>query len=141
MDYVVYNSEYQILICKEHKCGISPRRLDRHFRDEHKAMPMAARKELLTYAQELALCEPEHAPAFNEVRPAIHGLQIHNGYRCEHAACGFYTTTLNYIKRHSREHKADGWEGMDSKFMAVKIQTWFIGKFTRYGITPGMNSN
>lgn len=130
--YIIYNAEHKVLICKEHKCGISPRRLDRHFRDDHQGVAMAMRKEILAYAKELPLCDPEQAPIFKEVRSVIHGLQVYDGYRCHYESCQFYTPTLGYIKRHCRDHDSEGWNSVESKFTNVKIQTWFQGNYTRY---------
>jgi hypothetical protein len=59
MGYVTYNSEYKLLICKEHQCGIQPKWLVRHFREDHKGLGLMIRQEIFNYASELTLVEPE----------------------------------------------------------------------------------
>ena len=132
MEYVSYNANHKVLICREHKCGISPRSLERHFRDEHRAMPHNARKQVLMYAKELPLCEPEQAPIFDQVISAIHGLEVHDGYRCEYGGCNFLAGTLGSIKRHCGAHETTGWNDIEKRFTATKMQTFFQGRNTRY---------
>jgi len=128
--YLIYNAEHKVVICREHKYGIGPRSLERHFRNEHRGMSSDARKQVLTHAKELPLCEPDEAPMFKDVMSAIHGLQIHDGFRCDYEECGFYAGTLGFIKRHCREHA--NWQDTDPKFHAAKVQTLFQGHHTRY---------
>ena len=41
--YVIYNSDYHVLICRQHAYGLSPDYIERHFRETHKAIPLETR--------------------------------------------------------------------------------------------------
>lgn len=56
--YIVYNTEYQTIICRKHKYAISPKYIERHFREEHKDISLATRKSILNEIQMLELCDP-----------------------------------------------------------------------------------
>jgi Orsellinic acid/F9775 biosynthesis cluster protein D len=128
--YVIYNTEHRVLICKHHKCGIGIRTFHKHLRAEHKYLSISIRKEILTYARGFSLCEPNEVPVFDAVIPPVHGLEIIDGYRCNYHGCEVLTGTVASMKRHSIEHGPTGWEG-EAKYHAIKVQTFFRGHDTR----------
>jgi hypothetical protein len=81
--YIIYNAEHQVLICGEHKCGITPPCLDRHFREEHKEVTLETRKVIIANAQTLTLCDPAKVTIFTQKITPVQGLEILDGYRCE----------------------------------------------------------
>ena len=100
-------------------------------------MPKNTRKDILAHVKELQLCEPEEAPIFDHIISAIHGLQVHDGYRCGYGGCGFFAGTIAVIKRHCGTHGPRSWSDVEKRFTAVKVQTFFQGHNTRYGQTIG----
>jgi hypothetical protein len=47
--YVIYNHEYQVLICRQHKYAIPPDRMFRHLQDFHMAIALAIRQVISDY--------------------------------------------------------------------------------------------
>jgi Orsellinic acid/F9775 biosynthesis cluster protein D len=80
--YIIYNPEYQVLICKEHQCGITPSYIGRHFRNDHKNVPLTVRQNIVSGITALELCAPENVTEVSEIIRPIPGLEIVNGYRC-----------------------------------------------------------
>ena len=58
-DYITYNAEYKVLICRHHQSAIPADGILRHFRDMHKAIPIASRKAIADYSKTLELATLE----------------------------------------------------------------------------------
>ena len=128
--HIIYNSEHRVLICKKHKCGISPRRLELHLRTDHPELTLLIRREICDHATELDLVMPEQVTVFTEKTAPIPGLAILDGFCCGSEGCGLLAGTEGVMKKHVREHGRDK-EG----YGKVKVQSFFQGKYTRYMIS------
>jgi hypothetical protein len=104
---VIYNAEFQVLICRQHGYAISPNNPGSHFRvGEHAgigAVPIPI-TEINEYAKQLTLrpytsFKPDLVPC----KP-IDGLTIHDGYMC--SICGH-----SGVERMVKEHIKDGSTG------------------------------
>lgn len=130
-NYVTYNSEYKVLICRQHKYCISPDGILRHFRNFHKAVPLATRKAIGDYSKTLDLAAltdiaTPHAP----VQP-VEGLTIVNGFKCSYEGCSVLRGTEMSIKQHCKEiHE---WRtGTGDMWMNQECQTFFDGSRHKY---------
>jgi len=101
--YVTYNDEYKVLICRQHKYAIPPDGILRHFRDYHKAIPLATRQAIADYSKTLQLATlGEVATPTQQVQP-VQGLAIVNGFQCEHDGCSDLRSTVSSMKQHCWE--------------------------------------
>src|SRR5436190_16003084 len=57
--YLNFNSNLHTLICLQHKFGLSPNWIERHFRESHKNILLKTRQEIITYSKSLDLWHPE----------------------------------------------------------------------------------
>jgi hypothetical protein len=127
-DYVTYNTEYKVLICRQHKYGISPDGILRHFRNFHKAVPLATRKAINDYSKTLDLAAPTtpHEP----IQP-VEGLTIVKGFKCSYDGCSELRGTEMSIKQHcweTHEWKA----GASDIWVNQECQTFFEGSRHKY---------
>ena len=105
-EYVTYNAEYKVLICRQHKYGISPDGILRHFRDFHKAVPLATRQAIGDYSKTLDLATPTEVGTPCEPVQPVQGLMVINGFRCEYNGCSELRGTEMSMKQHCWEtHK------------------------------------
>lgn len=91
-----------MFICKEHQCGISLKWLRRHFQEEHKHLSLESRQEIFNYASSRTMVEPEALCHPVEIIPAIIGLKIIQGYRCEYEGCIVIYGTIESVKQHCK---------------------------------------
>jgi hypothetical protein len=128
--YVLYNKEYQVLICRQHKYAIPLKSIEQHFRDKHTGMPLIARQEIQELANTLALCEPKKVIISTERVGPIHGLEVQKGFQCNFDGCAVIQGTMNSVKQHSKIHM---WHGNhETKWHEVDVQTFFMGTWSRY---------
>src|SRR5215510_9147131 len=57
-EYLIYVSEYKVLICRSCEYCLQPGGLYRHFQSEHKEVPINIRKALVEYADSLNVVKP-----------------------------------------------------------------------------------
>ena len=128
--YVIYNAEYQALICRKHQYAIPPKSIERHFREEHKEIPLQSRQKILRQSEVLTLCEPDEIIEPRGKVAPIDGLNIQSGFLCKFDSCMIISGTLNTIKEHVKRHK---WN-VDSghKWELIKVQTFFQKNNRRY---------
>jgi len=74
--YVIYNAEYQALICRKHQYAIPPKSIERHFREEHKEISLQSRQKILRQSEVLTLCEPDE---IIEPRGKVAPISIYTG--------------------------------------------------------------
>ncbi len=105
-DYVIYNTQNHVLICRQHRCGIPPDWIARHFREQHKTISLEMRNKIIQYAKSLDLWEPElvtthHDDSFME------GLVVNIGYQCEYEGCTELRSSEISMQKHC--HKVHRW--------------------------------
>jgi len=129
-DLVLYNEKYKVLVCLVCRFCIKPSPADKaHLTDLHQEWPLKLRKEILTYASQLSIAQPEEVVYPEPTEPAITGLTIHDGWACR--KCGYLCASLLTMKEHlKRTHewrKANG-----SWWRAAKVQAFFGGNKKRF---------
>ena len=105
--YVTYNTQYKVLICREHKYGIAPDYIQRHLREFHRGIPLATRNAIIDYSTTLDLAAPENIAMPVGTVDAIEGLSIVDGYQCLYYDCSELRSTDVSIKEHCK--KEHGW--------------------------------
>jgi hypothetical protein len=102
-EYVTYNVEYKVLICRQHKYAIAPDWVLRHFRKFHNATPLATRQLIAEYSKTLELAMPDNVAAQQAPAYAIDGLTVVDGFQCQYTECCQLRSTERSIKEHCRQ--------------------------------------
>ena len=127
--YIVYNSEYNVLICKEHECAISAEFLTRHFRMKHD-ISLERRQEILAYASQFTPTKPTDLMYTREKIIPIPYLRIIDGYQCNYDECDMILGTLSTIKKHCRQNHE--WKAKDGEcWFETRTQTFYQGNNQR----------
>jgi hypothetical protein len=125
-DYVTYNAEYKVLICRHHQSAIPPDGILRHFRDMHKAIPIATRKAIADYSKTMELATLDEVTTPNEPVEPVAGLSVIRGFQCEYGGCSELRSTVTSMKQHCRE--THGWTAFTRiMWMNQAFQTLFDG--------------
>ena len=133
-------SEFKLVLCTEHGGCLTEATLTRHLRDEHHLLP-EKRQELLDHFQGLGLAEspgqtinhprrPESKEDGDEIRDAIKGLPVHQGFICREDDCGFASINIRAIQLHCRQmlHQDGGREKKQRPYREGRLQTLFKKK-------------
>lgn len=128
--YVIYNTIYHILICRQCGCAIPQDWILRHFRQYHKTITLETRQEIINYGTTLDLWDPikvqEHMKTMNS-KSKIEGLTIYAGFQCQGENCMKLTRTKESMKKHCRGSHA--WANKDSiQWKKQSIQSFFGGQ-------------
>jgi hypothetical protein len=128
--YVIYNREYQVLICRQHKYAIPPDRMFRHLQDFHMAIPLATRQVISDYSTSVNLVTPENITMPNEPVQCIDGLSIVNGFECQHDGCAELCGTERSIKEHCR--RIHEWKAKTGVLWRNQtVQSFFEGPYRK----------
>jgi Orsellinic acid/F9775 biosynthesis cluster protein D len=101
-DYVTYNAEYRVLICRSHKYGITPDYILRHFRDHHKGIPLQTQETIVDYSKALDLAAPEDIGIPSEAVEPIKELCMTEGFQCGYDGCSELRGTYGSMKEHCK---------------------------------------
>src|SRR5437667_11291617 len=85
--YVTYNNDYHVLICRQHAFGLSPDYVERHFQESQQTIPIEIRKKIVHYSKTLDLWQSERV---NNIAPTfvpIQGLHIISGLKYDYFDC------------------------------------------------------
>jgi len=136
-EHVTYNTEYKILICHQHKYGIPPDGILRHFRDFHKAIPFATRKAIGDYSKTLDLATLDQVTTPEGAVEPVPGLTVINGFRCQYTDCSELRSTITSMKQHCWEaHKWTSATG--GMWINQAFQTLFDGTRRKYVVTESV---
>ena len=115
-DYIQYNSDLKIAICRACRCGISPLVPWPHFSRNHKETWAANRKSILAALDSMPLSAPDELQHPMEECDPIDGLEVKDGYCCGEDGCTFCKATVKGMELHCREkHGAE----------ALRAKAWF----------------
>ena len=101
--YVVYNTIYHVLICRQCGCGIPQDWIMRHFRQYHKTIPLEVRQQIINYGSGLDLWQPTEVHKEWEImnlKSPVEGLTIFPGFQSQYASCMKYMHMEDSIKTH-----------------------------------------
>src|SRR5436305_11319955 len=95
--YLLYLDEYQALICKQCECAINgtTNGIARHFRERHKTIPLAERKLLSKFTDEIQVKTPEHLTKPIDSSQRLKGLKLQQGFECQ--TCLFVCASDTYM--------------------------------------------
>ena len=132
--YVMFNSTYHILICRQCGYAISQNWITRHFRRCHKTIPLTTRQKIIEYGQSLELWQPKVVQDTwnnSNTKFPIEGLTISSGFQCLYHDCSQLTRTEISIQQHCRENH--NWLMKDGiMWRTQELQTFFEGPNRRY---------
>jgi len=123
-DYVAYNMQHKVLICKEHQYGITD--VIRHFRsDDHAKMSTKTRLQIRVATQHLELANPKDIiiPSLNCL--PIEGLElVEDGAKCNE--CQYIAGTSGTMEEHCRN--CHDWRAKDELMWTKQaVQTFYPG--------------
>src|SRR5579862_6542973 len=128
--YVVYNSQYQVIICKEHQYAISTKSLISHFRDKHD-LDRATRQAINDYVSQFTITEAKNLTYSASRVNSIPYLNVIQGYQCEYNTCDIICGTLDTMKEHcKRQHLWKSQHGI--RWSETRAQTFYQGNDRRY---------
>jgi hypothetical protein len=98
--YIVFNNEYNVLICKEHQHAIPAKMLTRHFLEKHE-LNHSVRQNIQAYASQYAITTAADLayPSTSTRIDPIPYLKIIDGFQCQHDGCNRILGSLEMIKR------------------------------------------
>ena len=113
--YVKYNEEFKLAICRPCRVGLPPSNILRHFRMHHGETWMAHKKELQSHVKTLDLTSLEGLTAAQPegVREPIPGINVVAGWCCEQDSCQIAGMSEKYLRQYAQ--KAHGWTANDAK--------------------------
>ena len=129
-EYIFFNREYNVLICKAHQHAISSRYVTRHFLQEHD-ISLSGRQAIQAYASQYVVTEAAELLYSSERIPPIPYLRIINGFQCQYDMCTKIQGTLDSMKRHCRmEHS---WKSKNGEYwIETRAQTFYQGNDQQY---------
>jgi len=139
-DYVSYLPDYQVLICLSCQWCLSPinDRVQIHFRNKHKSIPLSTRKEIIEYSESINIVDPKNVRLpLIDIAP-IEGLEVFSGWRCKEKSvnnpseiCRECCTTEVSIEKHCRDDH--GWTASKGiTWTKQSFQTFFRGNLIKY---------
>jgi hypothetical protein len=129
--YVAYNTEYNILICKEHQYAVSFKTLARHFLEKHPDILLPIRQNIITYASQFLIKDASDLQQPQNCIHPISYLEIIDGFSCEYEKCGKILTSLEIVKKHCRlKHE---WKAKNGEcWVVTRAQTFYQGNGQRF---------
>jgi len=110
-EYIRYNEEFGLAICKSCQAGISSSDPARHFRRNHPETWKKHRKPLLIFLHGMTLTPTEQLMEPTSWRKPIDGLKVNSGWGCGEDGCKYYATSKKRIENHCREtHGTDAFQ-------------------------------
>ncbi|KAL3587615.1 hypothetical protein FPOAC2_13512 [Fusarium poae] len=136
--WLLYNGEYQSLICAFHGYAVRFRNLEGHLKDRHPDLSHQVRSDLIRRHKGLLPTLLEEGPREDQLarhgssNPAepVEGLPIHRGFACTRPGCGYLTPSWKCLRMHfSDKHnaKAAKRKTQEDLWAAVHLQTFFTG--------------
>ena len=101
--YLLYIEKIHVLICRSCQHGLLPGEgIRRHLHEKHQKIPLKTRRELISWANELPLVEPDQVLVPGPEEAPIEGLElIGNGFKCKFPDClNPFITTPGAMKTH-----------------------------------------
>ena len=111
--YVIYNNDYHVLICRQHGYGLSPDYIERHFRESHKAIPLETRQDIVSYSKTLTLWQPEQVNNRHPTCIPIQGIPIIHGFKCQYENCQELRSTELSMEKYCQD--IHGWKGKEGQ--------------------------
>ncbi len=132
-EYIIYNTTYHILICRQCGYAIPQDGIMRHYRRFHKTIPLVMRQEIINYGLSLDLLQPSKVQELWEtlnVNTTIKGLTVYSGFQCQYEGCVKYARTEISMKQHCRE--THNWVAKERIiWKKQQLQTIFGGQFVK----------
>lgn len=131
-DFLQYEPEHKVLICKECQYAIQKSALGSHLL-RHKIY-RGQRQRLLSSIAKLDLLEPEDVRLPSPSSQPVQNLPVVSGYRCVSAGCSSLCASEKRMKRHWSESHNTNINGVLDEIFAQKtlLQTFFRGTKLRY---------
>jgi len=138
-EYIIYNSEYHVLICRQHGYAIPPNGIVRHFRQLHKAIPLSTRQAIVQHIKSLDLYEPDKVVIPHDIIEPILHLTLLQGVKCQFDKCNELRGTENSMVYHCKV--AHQWIRTNGVLWSKQcIQTFFQSSNRRFvSIVVGIN--
>src|SRR5947199_7520942 len=102
-EYITYDKNHHIFICRHHGFTVSSDRIQRYFRELHKAISIEIRNQLIQYENSLPLKKPEEILTPSPQTKLIADLKlIADEYMCQFQSCFQCASALDIMQKHCR---------------------------------------
>jgi hypothetical protein len=128
-DFLEYNANYRLIICRECQYAIQKNALGSHLL-RHKIY-RGERQRLLTTIAQLEILEPDQVQVPDAGSPPVDGLTIISGFRCTAANCSSLYASDKRMRRHWSEIHGIR-DPPESCGRPVNLQTFFRGLKLKY---------
>lgn len=120
---ILYNKEYQTVICIACKQCVSPGDgIKGHLKDYHADWPLVVGKHVIQHCSTLQLVKSEKIVQPSRVDNAIPGLALYAGWKCE--ACVYCCVSENNMREHNKDHHK--WNtAVGIRWQSMSVQTLF----------------
>ena len=131
-EYITYDKNHHIFICRHHGFAVPPDRIQRHFREFHKAIPIEIRNQLIQYGNSLPLKKPEEISTPSPQTKPIADLKlIADGYMCQFQGCFQCASALGTMQEHCRVRHGRKIKD-EEMWQPQAIQTFFQAQHCKY---------
>jgi len=129
--YILYDKEFKLAICRACGCGISTKDPGLHFLRNHKATWTERRKEILTYLVGLSLMAPDKLVHPEAEREPVQAVEVKTGWRCDEETYQYCRVSKKVMERHGREKQGPGEGDRSETWSGCRMQTLLRNSFTR----------
>lgn len=128
-DLLLYNSDYQVLICRECEYAVQPAAISGHIKQHHKIY-RKDRDDILEIVQQFPLVDPADLQ-YPDLAPQIPCLTVLRGLYCTAKKCTYLCASLKRMQQHwATSHDRTGRPDVDWK--PTLMQTFFRGGCCSY---------
>src|SRR5271170_8420804 len=100
---ILYDHEFQLVICTVCKMRLPNGRVLRHVSEEHKETWKARREELKTFVGGLFLFSPAELETPTEKHERVEGIEVKDGWICGWRGCTVSGMHKKWVQEHSRK--------------------------------------
>ena len=116
-DYILYNEEFEVLICLGCQYCVNPSGMERHLRSHHKGLSIGVRRALTEFAIKSNARTSQNTKVPTDEIDAIEGLRLMDGWACNE--CNQIRGTPTSIEHHCwQEH---GWHKSHGTYIHVSL--------------------
>ncbi|CAG9940044.1 unnamed protein product, partial [Clonostachys rosea f. rosea IK726] len=133
-ELLVYDDEYQVIVCQQCKYALRGTAIDRHLKEVHKIL-RSSRHPYMAYVSRFPLLDPEEVinKPLNDF--PVPFLPVFDGLKCLDSSCSYLCISVKRMQKHwLSEHGRHGYDNKD--WQHALLQTFFRGNSLRYFTGP-----
>ncbi|CAH0052441.1 unnamed protein product [Clonostachys solani] len=133
-ELLLYDDEYQVVVCQQCKYALRGTAIDRHLKEVHKIL-RSSRHPYMAYVSKFPLLEPEEVITKPMNDFPVPFLPVFDGLKCLDSSCSYLCISTKRMQKHwLSEHGRHGYDNKD--WQPALLQTFFRGNSLRYFTGP-----